>query len=216
MPTTTPLTDAINALTTYSNTVTGASDQTLSDAVATLAAGYGGGGSSQTVTNVLGNSMSLVTGYLANNGTINTQDSTKKEVTTDYIDISQYNDQSFYWWCKIPGSTTPWVAICYYDENQTLIGSRTVVIDISITSGGAFNTQTTPHEYYGQGLGCFASSKPFTMHSTAKYMRVSFRTLGDGLLALGSASEFTASDYWDRSISELNFINPLISDGSAR
>lgn len=44
MPTTTPLTDAINALTTYSNTVTGASDTTLSDAVATLAAGYGGGG----------------------------------------------------------------------------------------------------------------------------------------------------------------------------
>lgn len=44
MPSTTPLTDAINALTTYSNTVTGASDTTLSDAVATLAAGYGGGG----------------------------------------------------------------------------------------------------------------------------------------------------------------------------
>ena len=41
----TPLTDAINALTTYSNTVTGASDTTLSDAVATLASGYGGGGS---------------------------------------------------------------------------------------------------------------------------------------------------------------------------
>ena len=40
----TPLTDAINALTTYSNTVTGASDTTLSEAVATLAAGYGGGG----------------------------------------------------------------------------------------------------------------------------------------------------------------------------
>ena len=40
----TPLTDAINALTTYSNTVTGASDTTLSDAVATLASGYGGGG----------------------------------------------------------------------------------------------------------------------------------------------------------------------------
>ena len=40
----TPLTDAIQALTTYSNTVTGASDTTLSDAVATLAAGYGGGG----------------------------------------------------------------------------------------------------------------------------------------------------------------------------
>lgn len=44
MPTTTPLTDAIEALTTYSNTVTGASDTTLSEAVATLASGYGGGG----------------------------------------------------------------------------------------------------------------------------------------------------------------------------
>ena len=43
---TTPLTDAINALTTYANTVTSASDTTLSDAVATLASGYGGGGGS--------------------------------------------------------------------------------------------------------------------------------------------------------------------------
>ena len=40
-----PLTDAIEALTTYANTVTGASDTTLSDAVATLASGYGGGSS---------------------------------------------------------------------------------------------------------------------------------------------------------------------------
>ena len=38
-----PLTDSINALTLYANSVTGASDQTLSDAVATLASGYGGG-----------------------------------------------------------------------------------------------------------------------------------------------------------------------------
>ncbi len=45
----TPLTDAITALTTYANTVTGASDTTLSDAVGTLAAGYGGGGGITTV-----------------------------------------------------------------------------------------------------------------------------------------------------------------------
>ena len=43
---TTPLTDAINALTTYANETTGASDTTLSDAVGTLVAGYGGGGGS--------------------------------------------------------------------------------------------------------------------------------------------------------------------------
>lgn len=42
----TPLTDAINALTTYANSVTGASDTTLSDAVDTLVDGYGGGGGS--------------------------------------------------------------------------------------------------------------------------------------------------------------------------
>ena len=38
----TPLTDAINALTTYANSVTGESDTTLSDAVYSLASGYGG------------------------------------------------------------------------------------------------------------------------------------------------------------------------------
>lgn len=46
MPSTQPLTDSIVALTTYANSVTGASDTTLSDAVDTLAAGYGGGGGS--------------------------------------------------------------------------------------------------------------------------------------------------------------------------
>jgi hypothetical protein len=42
----TPLTDSINALTTYANEVTGASDTNLSDAVHTLASGYGSGGAS--------------------------------------------------------------------------------------------------------------------------------------------------------------------------
>lgn len=41
--TNTPLTDSINALTAYANEVTGGSDTTLSDAVHTLANGYGGG-----------------------------------------------------------------------------------------------------------------------------------------------------------------------------
>lgn len=40
----TPLTDAINALTTYANEVTGKSDTTLSDAIESLVDGYGGGG----------------------------------------------------------------------------------------------------------------------------------------------------------------------------
>lgn len=45
----TPLTDSINALTTYANEVTGAEDTTLSDAVGRLCEGYGGGDSPFTV-----------------------------------------------------------------------------------------------------------------------------------------------------------------------
>lgn len=41
----TPLTDAINALTTYANGITGKSDTNLPDAVRSLAEGYGGGSS---------------------------------------------------------------------------------------------------------------------------------------------------------------------------
>lgn len=40
----TPLTDAINALTTYANETTGESDATLSEAVGSLVDGYGQGG----------------------------------------------------------------------------------------------------------------------------------------------------------------------------
>lgn len=50
---TTPLTDAINALTQYANETTGQSDTTLSDAVGTLVAGYGGGGGGITPEDVL-------------------------------------------------------------------------------------------------------------------------------------------------------------------
>lgn len=53
MPTTTPLTDAINALTTYANETTGASDTNLSSAVASLVAGYGGGGSGWTTDGIM-------------------------------------------------------------------------------------------------------------------------------------------------------------------
>lgn len=48
----TPLTDSINALTAYANEVTGASDTTLSDAVHSLASGYGGGSNNEAVINL--------------------------------------------------------------------------------------------------------------------------------------------------------------------
>ena len=50
-----PLTDAITALTRYANETTGASDQTLSDAVRTLCDGYGGGGGNDLIDFIEGN-----------------------------------------------------------------------------------------------------------------------------------------------------------------
>ena len=57
----TPLTDSINALTTYANEVTGGSDTNLSDAVHTLADGYGG-------------SATLITKTITENGTYSATD----------------------------------------------------------------------------------------------------------------------------------------------
>lgn len=48
----TPLTDKIQALTAYANEITGESDTTLSDAVASLASGYGQGGSGYSVRDI--------------------------------------------------------------------------------------------------------------------------------------------------------------------
>ena len=59
----TPLTDSINALITYANSVTGASDTTLSDAVHTLASGYGGGGGSTRTTIVPEQTITVSTAY---------------------------------------------------------------------------------------------------------------------------------------------------------
>lgn len=58
----TPLTDAINALTTYANGITGKSDANLPDAVRSLADGYGqGGGGGMTATGtVTGNGTNII------------------------------------------------------------------------------------------------------------------------------------------------------------
>lgn len=60
----TPLTDGINALTTYANEVTGASDTTLSDAVHTLANGYGQGGGITQGIEVATDSSGKITDYI--------------------------------------------------------------------------------------------------------------------------------------------------------
>lgn len=82
-----PLTDAITALTTYANTVTGASDTTLSEAVATLASGYGGGSSlswlaSETPTPSVRNFF-----YALVNGTVEHGEVSFANVPNTFIDV---------------------------------------------------------------------------------------------------------------------------------
>lgn len=61
----TPLTDAINALTAYANSVTGESDTNLNDAVHTLADGYGQGGGAENVTLTISDDGSVVANLYA-------------------------------------------------------------------------------------------------------------------------------------------------------
>ena len=67
----TPLTDSINALTAYANEVTGGSDTNLSDAVHTLASGYGGGSSFQLLHSEEINVIADVQNQIINVGDIN-------------------------------------------------------------------------------------------------------------------------------------------------
>lgn len=95
MATTTPLTDAINSLTTYSNSVTGASDTDLSSAVATLVAGYGGGGTSNFVTGTFtgasGGALNIDTGYSGNGYPIFTVIYPSEGTRASHSDGAYYN-----------------------------------------------------------------------------------------------------------------------------
>lgn len=65
-----PLTDSINALTTYANEVTGASDINLSDAVHTLASGYGGGEWDEIIAHYVTNAYGLFRDAILPNNTV--------------------------------------------------------------------------------------------------------------------------------------------------
>ena len=203
----TPLTDAINALTTYSNTVTGASDTTLSEAVATLASGYGGGGTTQTLNNIFGNSMALVTGYLNSSGGIASQSSTSKEITTDYIDIEAYRGTPFWIACETPFASG-WIAYMLYDSSKTAVGSR-VTADMA-------NTNQIGGCQCANGVKTIVGSKNITPGNTVKYIRFSCRTYGNAKIFGALSSETAQADYFTQNVNGFDVTNPIVSDGTAR
>ena len=206
---TTPLTDAINALTTYANTVTSASDTTLSDAVATLASGYGGGGgTSQTLTNIFPSNTSLVAGYLNSNDTIGAQNATNKEVTTDYIDVSSYIGKDIYAFVQTVNSKT-WAAWRFYTSAKATIGSRgTAEIGSSGVTGAGAEALN--------GVKCIFASTVVTVPNNAQYVRFSWRTFGNSKLCAVEKNTLNPADYFiNRTVQTISFVNAIESDGTA-
>lgn len=132
MPSTTPLTDAINALTTYSNTVTGASDTTLSDAVATLAAGYGGGGGS-----VLPDGYTQML-YIQSNG-------------NQYIDTGLYTKASHVYYLQYMRGADSAVSMNIFGNNVT--GCASFVQDGQNKSSVYYQFGSTAYQQFTQGSG---------------------------------------------------------------
>ena len=174
----------------------------------------GGGKVTKTLTNILGNSTTLVQGFFANNGTISAPVSPRDEVTTDFIDISAYQGQQIYFWSKTGGRVSPWVTLFWYNSEKTSISSR---VSTLVTGNNAYtwNSSNTGFCCIGDNLGSFASGSLITVPSTAVYLRASFRTGGAGMMCAVLASEITPYDYWSREIDELAFVNAIESDGSA-
>ena len=174
----------------------------------------GGGKVTKTLTNILGNSTTLIQGYFANNGSITAQGSTTKEVTTDFIDVSAYQGQDIYFWSKARGRVAPWVTLFWYNSEQTSISSRTSGL-VMANNAQTFNSANSGFCCLGDTLDCLASGPLITVPSNAKYIRASFRTGGAGMMCAVLASEITPYDYWSRDIDEIAFVNAIESDGSA-
>lgn len=174
----------------------------------------GGGGQARSITNILGNNVTLVTGYLNASGSIVSAGVQTKEVTTDYIDISAYAGQKLQCWNEIGGNVAPWVGAFFYNSSKTAIGSRRIICEAAINGSGM-----TPYVYavlyYGSNTGTRATGAAIDVPSNAQYIRVSFRTNSNASLCITNDTTI-ATDYWDtHDISTIAFVNALESDGTA-
>ena len=124
----TPLTDSINALTTYANEVTGGSDTNLSDAVHTLASGYGG-------------SATLITKTITENGTYSAEDDSADGYSSVTVNVPSSAASS---WTKVAETTyqvsttstsTTMVAAWETGHSEIWTGSKRVYVRIRDTAG---------------------------------------------------------------------------------
>lgn len=123
--------------------------------------------------NIIPQGMTWTPGYLGSSGNITAQSSTSLEYTTNYIDISSYIGHTISVIMSLL-SGTPWSAYCVFDANKGIIGSRTVLSANSIDHDGRRLVMDTVKITAGN----------------ARYLRVSMRTYGDGMMVLTPTDVF--------------------------
>ncbi len=131
----TPLTDAIQALTRYANETTGASDTTLSDAVATLVEGYGQGG---------GGGGSLFSGSFT----------PSENTSTVTISVgSPYNNVLVFSHSPVTGHDTKATSLLYFHNVSFSASDTKLLICVTTNNGGTsqstFRTNFTGTEQSG-------------------------------------------------------------------
>lgn len=163
----------------------------------------------KTITNLLPSSTTWVTGYLNSPTTFASQNSTNKEVTTDYIDVASYVGQTLKFVCKLGNRGIAWLTFYSYKSDKTAV-STTRVNPIPSPSTSAY-----PSNVYieSDGVSTSISIGKGKIPSNAKYIRISLRTYGNAELVV-SNQDSDLADYANRDC-KIVLSGQLTSDGTA-
>lgn len=123
----------------------------------------GGGGGNVAAINIL-DGVSIVPGYINSGGSVSDQSSTSREITTDYVDVSDHLGGYIYTaYIGNPGGA--WFAYAFYDSSHNIVGSRT-----TYSINNANDVLSCPPRIAIPASG-------------VKYVRISFRTYGHAAFA---------------------------------
>lgn len=193
----TPLTDSINALTTYANEVTGASDTNLSDAVHTLASGYGGG------------SATLITKTITANGTYSAEDDNADGYSSVTVNVPTGGGASS--WTKVAettyqvsttNTTTETVATWETGHSELWTSDKFVYVRIRDTAG--------------KREGYFYGSDQFFMNYIPINGRTEIDTSVSGRFYTSYANEVFDTGYHSGTSGYGVYADTLYSDGRIR
>jgi len=204
----TPLTDSINALTTYANEVTGASDTTLSDAVHTLASGYGG-------------STTLITKNITANGTYSAEDDDADGYSSVTVNVPSSAASS---WTKVAetsyqvsttSTTSTKVAIWATGHSEIFTTEKILYVRIRDTAG------KRPGYFYGSD-NFFINAQPNIAYNDTGARNAhryttsqNFASYGTGgIVGYGVYVDIVYSDGRIRIMRRYNSTNSLTIDGT--